>query len=45
MNNTQLDIKSKTGNGEEYKIDGIWDSTVYAKESARQLSGLYYLVL
>ena len=35
----------KVGNNKVYKVDGIWDSTVYAREPARQLSGLYYLVL
>ena len=29
----------------EYKVDVIQDSAVYARESARQLRGLYYLVL
>ena len=33
-------------NGHEYKIEAIWDSTVYAKESkSGYLPGLYYLVL
>ena len=44
MNDTQLDFKFKTGNNNEYKVDGIRDSAVYAKESVGQLSGLYYLV-
>ena len=41
----QLDFKFEAGNNKEYEVDGIWDSTVYAKESAGQLPGLYYLVL
>ena len=41
----QLDFKFDAGNNKEYKVDGIWDSAVYAKESAiGQLPGLYYLV-
>ena len=43
MNDMQLEFE--TGNDKEYEVDGIWDSTVYAKESAKQLSWLYYLVL
>ena len=45
MNNTQLDFEFKAGNGKEYKVDGIQDSVVYARELAGQLPGLYYLVL
>ena len=45
MNDTQLDFKFEVGNNKEYKVDGIWDSVVYAKKSASQLPGLYYLVL
>ena len=41
--NMQLEFEA--GNDKEYKIDGIWDSTVYAKESTTgQLPRLYYLV-
>ena len=45
VNNMQLNFEFEASNGEEYEVDGIWDSAVYARESARQLSGLYYLVL
>ena len=46
INDTQLDFKFEANNDEEYEVDGIWNSTVYAKESTTgQLSGLYYLVL
>ena len=32
-------------NNEEYEVEGIWDSAVYAKESTTgHLPGLYYLV-
>ena len=35
----------EAGNNEEYKVEGIWDSAVYAKESAAgHLPGLYYLI-
>ena len=42
VNDMQLEFKAD--NNKEYEIDGIWDSVVYAKESAGQLPGLYYLV-
>ena len=45
MNDTQLDFEFEAGNSKEYKVDGIQNSMVYVKESAGQLSGLYYLVL
>ena len=33
------------GNNEEYEMEGIWDSAVYAKESeVSHLPGLYYLI-
>ena len=44
-NNMQLDFEFKTGNNKEYEVEGIQNSAIYAKESARQLLGLYYLVL
>ena len=40
----QLDFKFEAGNGKEYKVDSIWDSIVYARESAGQPPKLYYLV-
>ena len=45
MNDTQLDFKFEAGNNKKYTVDGIWDSAVYAKKLAGQLSGIYYLVL
>ena len=43
MNNMQLEFEA--GNNKEYKVEGIWDSTVYARKRAGQLARLYYLVL
>ena len=40
-----MQLKFEASNNEKYKINGIWNSAVYAKESARQLLGFYYLVL
>ena len=41
-----MQLKFEAGNNKKYKINGIWDSAVYAKELAiRQLPRLYYLVL
>ena len=35
----------EAGDSEEYKVEAIWDSAVYASKSeSGQLSGLYYLV-
>ena len=45
VNDTQLDFEFEVGNEKEYEVDGIWDSAVYARESAGQLPRLYYLVL
>ena len=44
VNDTQLDFEYEASNDKEYKVDGIRDSAVYARESAGQLPGLYYLV-
>ena len=30
--------------GGEYKVEAIWDSAIYARESTEHLLGLYYLV-
>ena len=40
-----MQLKFEAGNDKKYEFDGIWDSAVYIRESARQLPGLYYLVL
>ena len=45
VNDMQLDFEFEVGNNKEYKVNGIWDSTVYARELAEQLPGLYYLIL
>ena len=44
MNDTQLNFEFEAGDNKEYEVDGIRDSAVYARESAGQLPGLYYLV-
>ena len=44
MNHIQLDFEFEAGNGKKYKVDGIEDSAIYARELAGQLLGLYYLV-
>ena len=41
----QLDFEFEADNDKEYKVDSIWDSAVYTRELAKQLLGLYYLVL
>lgn len=41
---TQLKFEAYD-NDKEYKIEKIWDSTIYTKESGNYLSRLYYLVL
>ena len=41
-----MQLEFEAGNNKQYKIDGIWNSIVYIRESAiKQLLGLYYLVL
>ena len=41
-----MQLEFEAGNNKKYKINGIQDSAVYAKESSTgQLPGLYYLVL
>ena len=40
-----MQLEFKADNNKEYKVDGIQDSAVYVRESAGQLSRLYYLVL
>ena len=40
-----MQLEFKAGNYKEYEFDDIWNSTIYAKESATgQLPRLYYLV-
>ena len=40
-----MQLEFEAGNDKKYKVDGIWDSVVYTKESTTdQLPGLYYLV-
>ena len=39
---TKLDFEA--GKSEEYKIEAIWDSAVYVRESESDLPRLYYLV-
>ena len=41
-NVVELDANDNKGGG--YEIEAIWNSTVYLKESAGHLLGLYYLV-
>ena len=40
-----MQLKFEAGDDKEYEFDDIWDSVVYAMESAGQLLRLYYLVL
>ena len=40
-NMMKLDAGNKS---EEYKVEAIYNNTIYAKESASDLIGLYYLV-
>ena len=41
-----MKFDTRNNDGEEYKIERIWDSTVYKKKSkSGYLPDLYYLVL
>ena len=42
VNDMQLEFEAS--DNKEYEVDSIWDSAVYARESAGQLPKLYYLV-
>ena len=40
-----MQLEFEAGNNKKYEINGIWDSTVYAKKSTTvQLSRLYYQI-
>ena len=39
-----MQLEFNVGYHKKYEVDGIWDNTVYIRESVRQLSGLYFLV-
>ena len=41
---SDMQLKFEAGNDKEYKVVGIWDSTIYARKLAGQLPRLYYLV-
>ncbi len=41
---SQLEFEGDGSDGEEYKVEAIRDSAVYAKKSEGHLPGLYYLV-
>ena len=37
-------LEFEPSDGKEYKVEVIWDNSVYDKEADRHLPGLYYLV-
>ena len=39
-----MELEFEAGKSEEYKLETIWDSAVYANEAEVYLLGLYYLV-
>ena len=41
MDEKVTELNFETGNSKEYKVEAIWDSTVYARESKGHLPGLY----
>ncbi len=41
---SKLEFEGDDGDGEEYEVQAICDSAVYARESEGHLPGLYYLV-
>ncbi len=41
---SQLEFEGNSGDGEEYEVEAICNSAVYARESEGHLPGLYYLV-
>ena len=44
MDENVTELEFEAGNSEEYEVEAIWDSAVYANEAKGHLSGLYYLV-
>ena len=40
----QIEFDAGDNDSKEYKIEAIWDSVVYTRESESHLLGLYYLV-
>ena len=40
-----MQLEFEAGNNKKYKIERIQDSAIYARKLARQLLGLFYLVL
>lgn len=43
---SQIEFDNGKGKSDEYKVEAICNSTVYARESKRDhLQGLYYLIL
>ena len=38
-------LEFKTCNSKEYKMEAIWDSTVYTNKAKGHLPGLYYLLV
>ena len=40
----QIEFDVDNDNSRKYKVEAIWDSVVYARESEGHLPGLYYLV-
>ena len=46
VNDKQLNFKIKADNNKKYKVENIYNSTVFIKKLIKgQLLGLYYLVL
>ena len=39
-----MQLEFEAGDNKKYEVNGIQDSVVYARKSAGQLPGLYYLV-
>ena len=45
MDKRVMKFKIETGNSKEYKVEAIWNSTVYANKAKRHLPSLYYLIV
>ena len=45
IDKTVLELKFETGDNKEYKMEIIWENTVYANKTKGHIPGLYYFLV